>query len=221
MDRPVIIGIVGASKGVLARATELATKLGGKIAESGAILLTGGTGGTTKVKDAAVDGAKGGRIISILGKGQGHEFRSDRHFVLSVPLGDARNVLNGFAADVLIAVPGGVGTLTEVAFAAIAGRPVIFLDSREGLAEFTASMADIASQAVHHFDDRRFAEANLREAVKPLLENAANDAASPEDAIDRAMGAKRTGAIPAIPAYPWVAKAYADALATLCSRSPN
>ena len=44
-------------------------------------------------------------------------------------LGEARNALVVRAADALVAVGGGYGTLSEIALALKAGRPVIGLDS--------------------------------------------------------------------------------------------
>jgi uncharacterized protein (TIGR00725 family) len=125
MRQRTIIGVLGGSTDVPADATKLAREAGSAIAVRGAIVLTGGdgrSGDSKNVKDAAVYGARGGRVISILKGGDGLR-RVDKHLVVHSGMRDARNVLNGFTADVLIALPGGGGTLTEIAFAAIAGRP--------------------------------------------------------------------------------------------------
>ena len=49
----------------------------------------------------------------------------------------SRNYINGVTPDVLIALPGGAGTASEVAVAVSQGRPVIYLKSRQLLTRLT------------------------------------------------------------------------------------
>jgi uncharacterized protein (TIGR00725 family) len=81
--------------------------------------------------EAACAGAKeaGGTTVGIL---PGADRRDANPFVdvaLATGLGEARNALVARTADVLIAVGGGYGTLSEVALALRAGKPVIGLGS--------------------------------------------------------------------------------------------
>jgi uncharacterized protein (TIGR00725 family) len=91
-------------------------------------LVCGGLGG---VMEAACRGAKGagGTTIGIL---PGSERAAANAFVdVAVPtgLGEARNALVVRAADAVIAVGGGYGTLSEIALALKAGKPVVGLGS--------------------------------------------------------------------------------------------
>jgi hypothetical protein len=90
--------------------------------------VCGGLGG---VMEAACRGAKeaGGLTVGIL---PGTDRAAANAFVeVAIPsgLGEARNVLVVRAADALIAVGGGHGTLSEIALALKAGKRVVGLDS--------------------------------------------------------------------------------------------
>ena len=99
-----IVGVVGGSH-ELPPITSAATELGAALAAADAILLTGGAGGGgSAVKDAAMNGAAAGRRISILKRGTGVVLRSPTHGIVNSGMEDARNVLNGFTPDVLIAM---------------------------------------------------------------------------------------------------------------------
>jgi|GEM_PF-6914746 len=197
-----VIGVIGGSTNVPTDVLAMAQDVGAAVAAAKAILLTGGLGGQRTVKDAAVDGADGGRVISIVKRGQGARLRTPWHLVVESGMRDARNVLNAFTADVLIALPGGGGTLSEVAFAAVAGRPVIFLHSRADLARYLNSMGSIACEAVTTFGDARFAEQHLKRAAVSLLNDAPADAADIPAAIERSLCAPISGMLPDIPGQP-------------------
>jgi uncharacterized protein (TIGR00725 family) len=81
--------------------------------------------------EAACRGAKeaGGQTVGIL---PGSDRAAANAFVdVAIPtgLGEARNALVVRAADALIAVGGGYGTLSEIALALKAGKRVVGLDS--------------------------------------------------------------------------------------------
>lgn len=120
--------VVGLSGGGAARgdAWRLAEAVGYRVAERGAVLVTGGLGG---VMEAACRGAShaGGLSIGILpGADPG---AANRYVDLSIPTGwqEGRNFLISFLSDGLIAVDGGYGTLSEVALSLKLGRPVVGL----------------------------------------------------------------------------------------------
>ena len=107
-----------------------AEAVGRELARRGALLVCGGLGG---VMEAACRGAReaGGPTLGIL---PGADRRQANPYVdVAVPtgLGEARNALVVRAADALIAVGGAFGTLSEIALALKAGKPVLGLGSWE------------------------------------------------------------------------------------------
>lgn len=106
----------------------VAEAVGRLLAEGGATVVTGGLGG---VMAAASRGASeaGGLTVGILpGEDPGE---ANPWVQVSVPsgLGELRNGLVVRSADALIAVGGEYGTLSEVALALEAGRPVVGLST--------------------------------------------------------------------------------------------
>src|SRR4051794_33679771 len=103
---------------------EAAEEAGAAIAEAGAGLVCGGLGG---VMEAACRGARsrGGLTVGLLpGLDRGD---ANGWVLVSLPtgLGEARNALVVRAADALVAIGGGWGTLSELALAMKTGRPVV------------------------------------------------------------------------------------------------
>jgi uncharacterized protein (TIGR00725 family) len=107
-----------------------AEEIGRAVARAGAVLVCGGLGG---VMDAAARGAEsaGGTSVGIL-PGRGREGASS-HLTVAVAtgLGEARNAVVVRAADVVIAVGGEFGTLSEIALALKTGVPVVGLGTWE------------------------------------------------------------------------------------------
>ncbi len=104
----------------------LAETVGREIARAGAVLVCGGRGG---VMEAASKGAhtKGGLVLGILPGPSRAE--GNCYLTVAVPtgMGEARNALVARASDVLIAIGGGYGTLSEIALGLKMGRPVVGL----------------------------------------------------------------------------------------------
>jgi uncharacterized protein (TIGR00725 family) len=109
---------------------QLAEEVGRRVAQAGALVVTGGLGG---VMAAACRGARaaGGTTVGLLPA----DTRAGANPWLSVAiptgLGEGRNVLVVRAADALVAVGGEYGTLSEIAFALKIGRPVVGLSTWE------------------------------------------------------------------------------------------
>jgi uncharacterized protein (TIGR00725 family) len=105
----------------------LAYELGRLVAESGWVLLNGGR--ASGIMDASARGAHeaGGLTIGVLP--DDHDGRASRHLDVAIRtgMGSARNAINVLSSDVVIACTGGAGTLSEIALALKAGRPVIVL----------------------------------------------------------------------------------------------
>ena len=111
---------------------EDARRLGESIATRGYVLLTGGGPGVMK---AACEGAykAGGLVIGILPNDRQHPLEKYPNEFVDIPIYtgmfDARNVINAKAPHVLVALSGGPGTLSEIAFALRVGTPVIGLNA--------------------------------------------------------------------------------------------
>ena len=106
----------------------LAEAVGRSIAASGAVLICGGLGG---VMAAACRGAHaaGGVTIGVLPGGNKREANPHVLIPIATGMGQARNVIIVQTADVVIAVGGEYGTLSEIALARKLGRPVIGLQT--------------------------------------------------------------------------------------------
>jgi uncharacterized protein (TIGR00725 family) len=121
------VAVCGASEATPSQ-LHAAREVGRLLAESGAIVINGGMGG---VSGAASEGAAsaGGMVVGILADmdRQG----ANPHLTISLPtgMGQARNVLIVTAAESVIAIGEGWGTLSEIAIARRLGRSVTALDS--------------------------------------------------------------------------------------------
>jgi uncharacterized protein (TIGR00725 family) len=133
---PTYVAVCGpgkASEEELARAREV----GRLLAENGAIVVCGGLGG---VMDAAAEGATaaGGIAVGLLPNDE--RAGASEHLTIALPLGmgEARNALLARSADVLIAIGGEWGTLSEIALGKKMGKRVIGIETweprRDGLA---------------------------------------------------------------------------------------
>ena len=108
----------------------MAEEVGRLLARRGAVVVCGGLGG---VMEAACRGASraGGTTVGVLpglDRGAANPFVS---VAVATGLGEVRNALVVRAADALIAVGGVYGTLSEIALALKAGKPVIGLGTWE------------------------------------------------------------------------------------------
>ena len=106
---------------------EQARGVGRLIAEKGGIVVCGGLGG---VMEAAARGAReaGGVAIGILpdeDRSRANEYLS---YSFATGVGEARNLAVVCTADVVIAVGGEYGTLSEIGLAKKVGRPVVSLE---------------------------------------------------------------------------------------------
>jgi uncharacterized protein (TIGR00725 family) len=119
---------------------KLAEALGAAVAHEGHILICGGRDG---VMEAASRGASeaGGLAVGILPWSDKAEANRYCSVVIPTGIGEARNAVVVRAADVVVLVGGGAGTLAEAAFAWQFGRPIIALASSGGWAKELAGRA--------------------------------------------------------------------------------
>jgi uncharacterized protein (TIGR00725 family) len=104
-----------------------AEEVGRLLAERGCTVVCGGRG---EVMAAAARGAKaaGGTTIGILpGESRADASRWIDHVVVT-GVGHARNLAVAASGDAVVAVGGSWGTLTEIGFAGILGRPTVILE---------------------------------------------------------------------------------------------
>jgi uncharacterized protein (TIGR00725 family) len=107
---------------------QLAQNLGKKLAKVVDILISGGLGGTMKAVSHGFKAA-GGLTIGIIPGYNKEDANPYVDIVIPSGLGLARNVLVVKGADVVIALPGEAGTLSEIAYCLQFGIPVISLNS--------------------------------------------------------------------------------------------
>jgi len=128
-DRSPVIGVMGGSL-CDEEEEQLAFQTGREIAYRGAILLTGGMGG---VMEAASRGAKEnmGFVIAVLPGKNARSSPPNPYVDLPVYTGlaEGRNLVNVLTSDVIIAIGGGWGTLSEIALARRVQKEVIMLKS--------------------------------------------------------------------------------------------
>ncbi len=122
-QRKIVVAVVGAGK-CSKKLRDMAAATGEYIAQHGGILVCGGLGG---VMEGAARGAKeaGGTTIGILpteSKSDANEFID---LVIPTGFGEARNAVVINSADAVVAFPGKYGTLSEMAFALKAQKPLI------------------------------------------------------------------------------------------------
>ncbi|MCJ2512037.1 MAG: TIGR00725 family protein [Candidatus Thermoplasmatota archaeon] len=122
-----IIGVIGASH-ANDELLKLAEELGQEIASRGVAIVCGGM---TGVMEAACKGAraKGGLTIGIIPSDDKNDANQYVQIPIVTGMGVGRNVMLVKTADVLIAVGGEYGTLSEIAHALNIGKKVISLRS--------------------------------------------------------------------------------------------
>lgn len=121
------IGVMGPSE-CSPRIWNLAMDVGQAIAREGGILICGGGGG---VMEAAAKGAKakGGITVGILPGERADQANPYIDIPVVTALGNARNVVNVLTSQVIIAIHGAYGTLSEIALALKCGTPVVGLET--------------------------------------------------------------------------------------------
>jgi uncharacterized protein (TIGR00725 family) len=124
-ERPVRIAVVGAGEASDAEYAA-ARSLGAALAAAGAVVVCGGRGG---VMEGAARGAAeaSGLTLGILPGADAREANAWISLPLATGIGEARNALVVRAAEAVVAIGGGWGTLSEIALARKMGIPVATL----------------------------------------------------------------------------------------------
>jgi len=133
MDRKPIIGVMGGVS-CADQIRHWAVEVGKLIALRGGIVLCGGGSG---VMEAVCEGASenGGLTIGIMPGSNSDESPPNAYIdiVIFTGMSDARNSINVKSSDVIIAINGGSGTLSEIGLALKNGKLVVGLSTWEPL----------------------------------------------------------------------------------------
>ena len=122
-----LVSVIGGSE-CTADESALAQEIGRLLAQAGVGVVCGGRGG---VMEAVCRGAReaGGLTIGILPGEAANEGNPHLTAALPTGMGEARNVIVVKAGEAVIAIGGGLGTLSEIAHALRLGKPVVALGS--------------------------------------------------------------------------------------------
>lgn len=129
------IAVIGYSQdGFLPEHGRAAYEVGRCVAESGSALITGGLGG---VMEEACRGASeaGGITVGIIPQESASSANRYCRIVVPSGMGMTRDFLNALAADGLVVVGGGVGTLSEACAAYMHGKPTVAVLGTGGVAD--------------------------------------------------------------------------------------
>jgi predicted Rossmann-fold nucleotide-binding protein len=159
-----------------------AEQLGRAITDARHVLLSGGTGpDNSSVKGRAITGAGSKRWVGVVQSGPVRVEPKNGGLVIWTGLGDRRNYLEASMCDAAIALPGGDGTVSEVASALSLGRPVAFVGNWRAEVNLDASdistvLEDMVDRTRRRFGnptgtdgiDARLARGALLKALNPL-----------------------------------------------------
>ena len=122
-----IVGVIGAGE-ASESIKKIAEQVGRLIAKRGAVLITGGLSG---VMESVSKGAfmEEGITVGILPGNKKEDANPYVRIPIATGLGEVRNALIARASDVLIAIGGEYGTLSEIALALKMGKRVIGMDT--------------------------------------------------------------------------------------------
>ena len=122
-----IVAVIGDSR-CLKPVLDIAEEVGRLVALKGAVLMCGGYGG---VMEAAARGAKkaGGQTIGILSGKDASGMNAWIDIPIVTGMRDARNIIIARTADGVVAVGGGFGTLSEIAFSLMLDKKIVGIGS--------------------------------------------------------------------------------------------
>ena len=151
--RKKIVGVIGGHK-CTKEVEQLAQNLGQNLAKVVHVLVCGGVGGIMK---AVCQGfrAEGGLTIGIIPSYNKDDANEYVDIAIPTGLGLARNVLVVKSADIIVALPGEAGTLSEIAYALQFGIPIISLKSWDipGVGKAT-TIEEVIAQVEKHISDK-------------------------------------------------------------------
>ena len=141
-----IVSVIGGHK-CNKEVEQLAHNLGKKLAKVVDILICGGLSGVMKAVSKGFK-SENGVTIGIIPTYDKKDANRFIDIVIPTGLGFARNILVVKSADVVVALPGAAGTLSEIAYCLNFGIPVISLNSWDIPGVIQASTVDEAVKKV-------------------------------------------------------------------------
>ena len=161
-SRRPVVSVIGAAA-IPPEVRAEAVLIGRLLVDLGCRIVTGGLGG---VMEAVCEGARSseryteGTTVGFLPGGDRSTANPSVDFAVPTSMGYARNVLVVASADVVVAIAGASGTLSELAMAWQLGKPIVALESGGGWS------AELAGQAMDHKrDDAIVAAASAAEVA--------------------------------------------------------
>ncbi|MGI5876669.1 MAG: TIGR00725 family protein [Dethiobacteria bacterium] len=123
-----IVGVMGGGDDVSPKTMDTAYQLGKLIAEENWVLLCGGR--PKGVMEASAKGAReaGGLTVGILPNKDKTCASENIDICITTGMGDARNYINILSSDIVVALPGRAGTISEIALALRNEKKVILLN---------------------------------------------------------------------------------------------
>lgn len=185
--RPLIAVVGDASLAADAQAARIAFEIGRGLIDGGYRLVTGGLGG---VMEAASRGARSsakwrsGDIVAVLPGSDRRAANAYVDIVVCTGLDHGRNLIVA-QADALIAVGGGAGTLSEIAFAWIQRRLIVGLRCGGWSERLADQRIDERVRYRELVDDRVYGAANATDAIAIVDEHLATYSATRERIASR------------------------------------
>lgn len=132
--RPQILVIGHNDSGCGPEHERAAYEAGAEVARAGAVLVSGGMGGVMR---ASCRGAReaGGTTVCILPQDSHGEANEFCDIVVPTGMGMARDFVNALAADGVVVIGGGSGTLSEMCAAYAHRRPTVAVAGTGGMAD--------------------------------------------------------------------------------------
>lgn len=163
------IGVIGKDGKISKKIEKIAEKIGEEIAKNGAILICGGRRG---VMEAACRGAKkfNGLTVGIVQSLNKEDANVYVDVVITTGMGYGRNVLVVSSSDVVVAIDGSVGTLSEIALALNYQKPVILIEGTKGVVDIVKEK--IPELKKFEEDEKKlkiYSVKNAKDAVKLAL----------------------------------------------------
>lgn len=158
-----IVSIIGASE-IDKETEDKAIEIGRLLAENDYAVVCGGLSG---VMEAVCKGAKqgGGLTIGIIPYKDKNPANKYCDIVIPVPFSQARNIVVVLSGDACIAIAGKAGTLSEISFAWIYGKPIVALTSVDG---WSSKLAN--KRLDNRRDDMIYGVETPQEAVTKVIE---------------------------------------------------
>jgi len=149
MERALVIGIMGPGDKADSEDLKNAWNLGALIAQNGWHTLTGAR--RSGIMEEALRGAKefGGRTIGIIPGKIKHEATPYADIIIPTGMGNARNVINVLASDIVVAVRcNSAGTVSEACLAIKEKKPLVLLGANAAMADVIKALgSDLVSIA--------------------------------------------------------------------------